>query len=462
MRRRIALKVHGYKIGHKALFMLTVILIAALTIDTSIVKIAPYTGGLTSPIADVAIFVTLFLTVAAIQFIILRFVKNINQQNKLRERLRLGQIHQSMSVILYILTGTLITISLQMVSTSNYSLILVESTVLVSYVSGLCVLGILSVKLFFWFKYNVGGLTFVYLLAISTIFINGTFAVLYVITQLNDVYQTRSAVIQPLMSFVGNYNTSYDALNNWYETSYPICFGVTWIATVLMLLNYSRKLGRARFWVLTTIPVVFFMSQFSYVALGMFTEFRLMYPISFGVIYTLFFSGTVPAAGILFGLAFLNIARTIPNNNIKQYMMISGFGMMILFSANQVSGLVRVFYPPFGLVTLESFGLASYLLLIGIYTSAVSVAEDSNLRQSIRECAVREANLLNSIGIAQMQQQIRKRVTTIIKQNQTMMSDRSGIESSISEEDIKQYLDEVISELKKASPDRSTDIPEGI
>ena len=60
-------------------------------------------------------------------------------------------------------------------------------------------------------------------------------------------------------------------------------------------------------------------------------------------------------------------------------------------------------YPPFGLIMISFFGLASYLLLIGIYSSAISVAEDSNLRRSIRSFAMKESRLLDSIGMAQVE-----------------------------------------------------------
>ena len=53
-------------------------------------------------------------------------------------------------------------------------------------------------------------------------------------------------------------------------------------------------------------------------------------------------------------------------NIVKQYMMISAYGMMLLFSSNQAAGLVLAPYPPFGLATVAFFGLASYLIFIGM------------------------------------------------------------------------------------------------
>ena len=83
----------------------------------------------------------------------------------------------------------------------------------------------------------------------------------------------------------------------------------------------------------------------------------------------------------------------------------------MIFASEQAIILVNKPYPPFGLPTISFLGLSSYLLLlIGIYSSAISVSEDSKLRQSIRNSALRETKLLDSIGMAQMEQEIQRRV----------------------------------------------------
>lgn len=130
-------------------------------------------------------------------------------------------------------------------------------------------------------------------------------------------------------------------------------FILTWIATVLLLHSYSRKLGRIKYWILVSIPLIYFLSQFQLAFLNIFTPFRLSEPILFGIVYTLFFSATIPAGGVLFGIAFWSVARNLGRDIVKQYMMISAYGMMLLFSSNQVSGLVLAPYPPFGLATVS-------------------------------------------------------------------------------------------------------------
>ena len=49
-----------------------------------------------------------------------------------------------------------------------------------------------------------------------------------------------------------------------------------------------------------------------------------------------------------------------------------------------------------------------------------------------------------------MEQEIQKKIIEFTKQNQYKMAEETGIQSSLTEEDMKEYLDRVINEVKKA------------
>ena len=94
-------------------------------------------------------------------------------------------------------------------------------------------------------------------------------------------------------------------------------------------------------------------------------------------------------------------------------------------------------------------GLASYLVMVGIYSSAICISQDSTLRQHIRKFAEKESRLLDSIGTAQMEQEIQRMVIKFTKQNQDKMAEESGVYSSLTEDDVKVYLEQVIKEVRK-------------
>ena len=85
--------------------------------------------------------------------------------------------------------------------------------------------------------------------------------------------------------------------------------------------------------------------------------------------------------------------------------------MILLFTSNQGTTLIYAPYPPFGLITTSLIGLSSYMLLVGIYSSAMSISRDTELRKFINTIADREIRLLGSIGFAQAEQEL---VTKVI------------------------------------------------
>jgi hypothetical protein len=60
-----------------------------------------------------------------------------------------------------------------------------------------------------------------------------------------------------------------------------------------------------------------------------------------------------------------------------------------------------------------------------------------------------QSKLLDSIGTAQMERELQTSVLTIVKKTSDEMKENSGIEASLSEEDIRDYMSLVIRELKR-------------
>jgi hypothetical protein len=86
-------------------------------------------------------------------------------------------------------------------------------------------------------------------------------------------------------------------------------------------------------------------------------------------------------------------------------------------------------------------------MLIGIYSSAVSVAQDSRLRRAIRKSVQRQSSLLDKIGTAQMQQEIENMVLSTIKSQAENLRSETGIETSLDENEMREYMNEVIANI---------------
>ncbi len=60
---------------------------------------------------------------------------------------------------------------------------------------------------------------------------------------------------------------------------------------------------------------------------------------------------------------------------------------------------------------------------------------------------------LESIGSAQMEQEFQKRVLTIAKKNSDIMTEETGVQPSLTEDEIKEYLNMVVNEVKHTKHD---------
>jgi hypothetical protein len=153
--------------------------------------------------------------------------------------------------------------------------------------------------------------------------------------------------------------------------------------------------------------------------------------------------------GILFGIAFWVVSRGLSYRQVKDYMIISGYGLLLLFTSNQPQLLQLNPYPPFGLATISYVGLASYLVLIGVNSSALSVANDVELRRSIRKSIEENSDLLGNIGEAQFEDLLQKKVLQKTKFLSEKITEETGVAHSLEEVEIHDYVLMAINEIKR-------------
>ena len=124
-------------------------------------------------------------------------------------------------------------------------------------------------------------------LVVSLVYVNVQF------TYNSEWVKAKSLHNTLVSSFVSNlsfsFGVSLDALS-------LLSFILVWIATVALLRQYRNKIGRTRFWVIITIPLIYFLFPFE-TYFANFSETMLSgSPIIFSVIYILHFSATKQVA----------------------------------------------------------------------------------------------------------------------------------------------------------------------
>ncbi|MCD6038423.1 MAG: pleC, partial [Nitrososphaeraceae archaeon] len=236
-----------------------------------------------------------------------------------------------------------------------------------------------------------------------------------------------------------------------FVTSHIASFLLLWGSSAMLLHTYSKKLGKVKFWTIITIPIASFLSIFVIVTpfvLSISHDSRDTDTIFIIIVDALGYTLPALVSSILFGLPFWMIARSLSySSTLKVYMIIAGSGFA-LFELATTGSVMLASYPPFGLVSVLFVGVSSYPMLMGIYSAAISMSEDVKLRQSIRKSAIDESKFLVSVGSAQIEQKIEKKVIEMAKDNAASMTEQTGVQLSLTEHDMKQYLSTVLKEIK--------------
>ncbi len=223
----------------------------------------------------------------------------------------------------------------------------------------------------------------------------------------------------PAWAFLNNYPGLISLLLRWGATTYT-----------LNIFNLEhRRINNILFWTLVILPIAIFV-------LGQLPNLLGITPEPWT--RPLFRGGNV-AIGVLFGLAFLVMARQVPA--VKDYLTFAAIGIMIITVAFGITNLQQTF----GIAAHSLVLLSSYLFAVGLYYCAVSVSHDAALRSGIRHSAQRaSADLLESTGTAEMYEQLEQSVLKISRQQAAKLASETGIRPSLEDEDVRQYLEKVV------------------
>jgi hypothetical protein len=243
----------------------------------------------------------------------------------------------------------------------------------------------------------------------------------------------------------------YAFLDSTYNVSSIVSFVSIWITTALLMNNYREKLISSIVnWIILSIPLIYFLIIYFYQFIfgNLLISYLAVDPITVSIMLTAFLSLSKPIGGITFTLVFWKISKTVGyEKNLKAYMIISGWGILLIFGADQALVQTLTPYPPFGLATITVLTIASLLMLLGIYNSAKLVSTNSSLRRSIYKYAL-QSKLLGQIGQAEMQNEMQKTVEEVMRRKD-QLEENTQTHVELDENELRNYIRLVISEVQK-------------
>ena len=433
-------------LSNKIIFIVCLIVAIALITDASLAR----TSELLSPNSSrdsgiLAVLTSIFVAYFVGQFMILAFVRYKSREIHSRANMKFYRTYKVTMTVQIALSIILLLVILQLVAVSYYFIMALISATTISYSLAIAMMALLMKSFLSWFRTSRNFVILAYGISAGTIAIHLGFTLFFTVSALLDVpAEVRTAVSRTPFFMPGSIKF---VLDNIRSLTSILSFSILWGATVLLLHHYSEKVGKMKYWVVVTLPLVYFLSQFLTLFLKVFDPIIRENPFLYGSLLTFIFTLSKPVGGILFGIAFWTISRNIPRTIVRDYLMISGLGFVLLFASDQAIVLIQLPYPPFGLAAVSFMGLSAYLIFVGIYYSAMSLSHDDRVRREVKKFAMQESKLLDSIGSAQLERDIAEKVTAITR-SQDFAGQKSGVPPSIDEGDIRKYVEDVLREMK--------------
>ena len=379
----------------------------------------------------------------------------------------INKLYKATPIFLYALLVIFGAITVQMVLFSQYSTYLLILLLLISAVA-ILFFGFRTFKFLSWFKSSVKKRDNIMILAFAVssmlLCISTTVAITL---DIKELVVSRPPSIDPNFpasnSMASRHLTSIELIIHLYGFLVPQVTAIAIAETVAIaffLRYFKDQIGRAIFWTLIILPPVLFLTGVFGPQFLKSTGSEFVYMESRFLIFRVIGTAGWVLADFVIAYAYILVAKTLgreitsSRNKIINYLIIAAVAT-ILISPTTNNWITNNSYPPFGAIQRAFLVLASFLFSLGIYSVALSVAQDSELRHLARKY-VKEYALLDTLGNAQENAEIMRKLVKLIHQHADAMEKETGVESSmLDDNEARRYLDLVIVETRGKKDDRT-------
>jgi hypothetical protein len=372
-----------------------------------------------------------------------------------------NRLYKATPIFLYALLVIFGAIIVEMVLFSQYSTYLLILIVLISAVA-ILFFGFRTYKFLSWFKSSVNKRHNIMILAFAV-----SSMLLCISVTVTTALDTKELVFSRPPSIDPNFHSSnsmasrhlsrIELVIHLYMFLVPQVTAIAIAETVAVayfLRYFKDQIGRAIFWTLIILPPVLFLTGIFAPQLLKSTASEFVYMDPTFLIFRVIGTAGWVVADFVISYAYLLVAKTLgrqitsSRNKIINYLIIAALST-ILISPTTNNWITNNSYPPFGAIQRAFVVLASFLFSIGIYSVALSVAQDTELRHLARKYA-KEYALLDTLGNAQENAEIIRKVVKLIHKQAGAMEKETGVESSmIDDNEVRQYLELVIRETRE-------------
>lgn len=432
-------------------FTISIILIFTVIVilDSEIVKFAAYTGIQFPTSLNEYIFFTFSLLFSIISIVLMTLVIKTIAANHVLPRLRFFNWFILSSQILA--SSIILILVLHMIFFSMYSINLIRIETYLNYGTTFVFLVLLVIIFLRWIRIRKNLVVFLFGISFSFLSINILVSIAYL-----DSYFSNAVKLDikpyPITSFITNFGGSIERQQLVFVSDLlsVFAFSSLWIATIILLNQYRLKIGQIRYYLIIILPIIYYIFPFEAYFGNIFFSLILDSPANFGITYIMIFSATKQIGALFFSLFFLIVSSLVAKSKYQRTILISAIGMAIVFGSQEIASLQYSVYPPFGLITQAFMPLGAYLLFIGILVSAQNISRNVELRKEVYKHATNKMDLLKSIGLAEMENQLLNKYRNITK----LHNIKKTYNIELEQDEIKEIISDVMKELSAFKKDK--------
>jgi len=446
---------------NKKTYLMTFIAWAIILADVIIGTFLDVLGKPLNSSFGVILFITMSITVFSAALYALRDFM-VALRKELGASSFFNRLYKATPIFLYALLVIFGAIIVEMMLFSQYSTYLLILIILISGVVAILFFGFRTYKFLSWFKSSSNKRHNIMILAFAV-----SAMLLCISVIVTTVLDTKESVVSRPPSIDPNFHssnsmasrhlTSIELIIHLYGFLVPqvtaIAIAET-VAVAFFLRYFKDQIGRAIFWTIIVLPPVLFLTGVFGPQFLKSTGSEFVYTESRFLIFRVIGTAGWVAADFVIAYAYILVAKTLgreitpSRNKIINYLIIAAFST-ILVSPTTNNWITNNSYPPFGAIQRAFIVLASFLFSIGIYSVALSVAQDVELRHLARKYA-NEYALLDTLGNAEKKAETMRDIVKLIHQHADAMEKETAIESSmLDDNEVRQYLELVIREPRR-------------
>ena len=359
--------------------IIIVVMVVSILVDSQLGIIADFIPEYLSSPTGLALFVSLTVFSILTSLFLINNVKRINSMT-------VGKYAHFKLIYYLVFTGQclialmLIFTVLQILIFQEYNSLSLFVIHIISYGIWIGILGLLARAFILWYRnFNPNIMILIFAMAMIAYVVNGVSGL---VNQIDMLTQQGLIISSDYVAYFPEFSnlSMSDQINVVYQMSSLAAYILTWIGSVKLLYQNLRRIGRLKFWCMMIISLIYYNISFPLFVLGYFDPVNDENALLNILIVS--FGGII--SGIIFGISFLYVARTLKTNSvIRTQLILTAYGFLLFYMTGSATA-AQAAYPPFGLISVSLIGLSCYLIYSGLCSAAQIVSQDLILLRSIK------------------------------------------------------------------------------